>query len=202
MASRAHYGPTARRRGLLLLGVLCRRPVDSPRYPAPTHSARYRAEMDRRRRVSSNAAKHERKAREEAAIERFDQWEVYERDHWLCGICGQEVDPEVLDPDATSASLDHVVPLSRGGDHTRDNSVLAHLICNIRKSVNRDHAYVRPLAGKRSGQSGRRRPATPARAREPRHVRIRETRGQQGWGPDAGITGQGARRCPTWGVGD
>lgn len=110
-------------------------PVDSPHYPAPMHSARYRAEMDRRRRVSSNAAKHERRAREEAAIERFDPWEVYERDHWLCGICGQEVDPEVFHPDAMSASLDHVVPLSRGGDHTRDNSVLAHLVCNIRKSA-------------------------------------------------------------------
>lgn len=110
-------------------------PVDSPHYPAPMHSARYRAEMDRRRRVSSNAAKHERRAREEAAIERFDPLEVYERDHWHCGICGQEVDPEVLHPDAMSASLDHVVPLSRGGDHTRDNSVLAHLICNILKSA-------------------------------------------------------------------
>lgn len=35
-----------------------------------------------------------------------------------------------------SASLDHVVPLSKGGDHTRSNSVVAHLICNIRKSSN------------------------------------------------------------------
>jgi 5-methylcytosine-specific restriction endonuclease McrA len=91
--------------------------------------------MDRRRRVSSNAAKHERRAREEAKIERFDPLEVYKRDGWLCGICGAEVDPAVLHPDPMSASLDHVVPLSKGGDHTRENSVLAHLICNIRKSA-------------------------------------------------------------------
>jgi 5-methylcytosine-specific restriction endonuclease McrA len=110
-------------------------PVDAPKYPEPMHSARYRAEMDRRRRVSSNAAKHERRAREEAKIERFDPLEVYKRDGWLCGICGAEVDPAVLHPDPMSASLDHVVPLSKGGDHTRENSVLAHLICNIRKSA-------------------------------------------------------------------
>jgi 5-methylcytosine-specific restriction endonuclease McrA len=110
-------------------------PVDAPKYPEPMHSARYRAEMDRRRRVSSNAAKHERRAREEAKIERFDPLEVYKRDGWLCGICRAEVDPAVLHPDPMSASLDHVVPLSKGGDHTRENSVLAHLICNIRKSA-------------------------------------------------------------------
>nr|WP_269149928.1 HNH endonuclease [Nesterenkonia alkaliphila] len=92
--------------------------------------------MDRRRRISSNAAKHERRARSEATIERFDPVEVYERDAWTCGICGGKVDPQVLHPDAMSASLDHVVPLSKGGDHTRSNSVLAHLICNIRKSAN------------------------------------------------------------------
>ncbi len=111
-------------------------PVSAPRYPEPMHSARYRAEMDRRRRVGSNAAKHERRAREDAAIERFDPLEVYDRDDWTCGICGKTVDPKVLYPDGMSASLDHVVPLSKGGDHTRSNSVLAHLICNIRKSAN------------------------------------------------------------------
>lgn len=111
-------------------------PVDSPAYPDPMHSPRYRAEMDRRRRVSSNTVRHERRARSEAKIERFDPLEVYERDDWLCGICGGDVDPEVLHPDALSASLDHVIPLSNGGDHSRSNTVLAHLICNIRKSAN------------------------------------------------------------------
>lgn len=110
-------------------------PAGAPKYPEPMHSARYRTEMDRRRRASSNAAKHERRAREDAKIERFDPLEVYERDGWLCSICGTEVEPAVLHPDAMSASLDHVVPLSKGGDHTRQNSALAHLICNIRKSA-------------------------------------------------------------------
>lgn len=90
-------------------------PVDAPAYPEPMHSPRYRAEMDRRRRVSNNAAKHEHRARAEATIEQFD--------------------PQVLHPDAMSASLDHVVPLSKGGDHTRSDSVLAQLICNIQMAA-------------------------------------------------------------------
>lgn len=110
-------------------------PVGAPEYPASMQSPRYRAEMDRRRRVSSNAAKHERRAREEARIERFDPLEVYERDDWMCQICGSEVDRAVLYPEPMSASLDHVVPLSKGGDHTRENTVLAHLRCNLVKSA-------------------------------------------------------------------
>lgn len=110
-------------------------PVDAPQYPAPMHSPRYRAEMDRRRRVSSNATKHERRARQGAKIDRFDPLEIYERDGWICAICGIPVDPAILHPDPMSASLDHVIPLSKGGDHTRENSALAHLICNIQKSA-------------------------------------------------------------------
>ncbi|WP_158070491.1 HNH endonuclease [Streptomyces luteocolor] len=33
-----------------------------------------------------------------------------------------------------SPSLDHVIPLSRGGSHRRDNVQLAHLRCNLRKN--------------------------------------------------------------------
>lgn len=110
-------------------------PVDAPRYPEPMHSPRYRAEMDRRRRLPSNTAKQERRARAEARVEHFDPLEVYERDGWMCRICGSEIDRAVLRPDPLSASLDHVVPLSRGGDHTQENSVPAHLRCNIRKSA-------------------------------------------------------------------
>lgn len=110
-------------------------PVEAPAYPEPMHSPRYRAEMDRRRRVRSNTS-HERRASSEAIIERFDPVEVYERDGWKCGICGGSVDPKVLYPDYMSASLDHITPLSKGGDHTRGNTMLAHLICNLRKWAN------------------------------------------------------------------
>ncbi|WP_166790755.1 HNH endonuclease [Cryobacterium mannosilyticum] len=111
-------------------------PVDAPKYREPMQSPRYRTEMDRRKRVSSNTSRHERRARAEAKIDRFDPLEVYERDEWMCQICGAEVNREVLYPDSWSATLDHIVPLSRGGNHTRENSALAHLYCNLKKSAN------------------------------------------------------------------
>lgn len=59
--------------------------------------------------------------------------DVFERDGWVCGICAAPVDRDLQWPDEMSASLDHVVPLSRGGHHVLSNVQLAHLGCNIRK---------------------------------------------------------------------
>lgn len=58
---------------------------------------------------------------------------VFERDNWVCQICGEDVDPTVEHPDPLSKSLDHIVPLSQGGGHTWDNVQLAHLVCNMSK---------------------------------------------------------------------
>lgn len=65
--------------------------------------------------------------------ETFTYLEIFERDGWCCGVCGESVDRSLAHPDHYSASLDHIVPLSEGGDHTRANSRCAHLICNIRR---------------------------------------------------------------------
>ena len=111
-------------------------PVNAPAHAPSMQSERYRTEMDRRKRVSGNAARHERRAREDARIDRFDPLDVYVRDGWMCQICRSEVNPKVLYPNPQSASLDHVVALSRGGDHTLENTVLAHLRCNLVKAAN------------------------------------------------------------------
>lgn len=59
--------------------------------------------------------------------------EVYDRDGWLCGICTEPVARSLVWPDPMSVSLDHVIPLSRGGAHVLDNVQCAHLSCNVRK---------------------------------------------------------------------
>ncbi len=51
---------------------------------------------------------------------------VAERDGWKCGICGDAVT-------RATWSLDHIVPLSKGGAHTYENVVIAHLSCNSSK---------------------------------------------------------------------
>lgn len=81
----------------------------------------------------------ERRARKRDAVsERFDPRDVFARDGWICGLCGESVDPALTWPAPKSASLDHVVPLSRGGDHTLANTQLAHLTCNTAKGARVD----------------------------------------------------------------
>ena len=65
----------------------------------------------------------------------FTNLEVFERDSWVCGLCSLLVDPDAAYPDPGSASLDHVVPLSRGGEHSLSNVQLAHLSCNVSKGA-------------------------------------------------------------------
>lgn len=66
-------------------------------------------------------------------VERFTRLDVMERDGWTCGLCSLPIDPALAYPAPMSASLDHVIPLSRGGGHSLANSQAAHLICNQRK---------------------------------------------------------------------
>lgn len=68
-----------------------------------------------------------------AAGERFKKIEIYERDEWMCWICGGEIDSNLTYPDPFYVSLDHAVPLSQGGEHTRANARTAHLRCNIQR---------------------------------------------------------------------
>ena len=61
--------------------------------------------------------------------------DVFARDGWTCGLCGEPVDADLPYPHPMSKSLDHVLPLSRGGAHVESNVQLAHLSCNIRKGA-------------------------------------------------------------------
>lgn len=67
--------------------------------------------------------------------------DVAERDHFQCQICESDVDMAIAHPHPLSPSLDHIVPLAKGGAHTMVNSQLAHLRCNMVKS---DHLVDEP----------------------------------------------------------
>lgn len=75
--------------------------------------------------------RHRRRAQVRgAASERFNDRDIFVRDRWICQICGYKINPAAKYPDPRSASLDHIVPLSEGGAHTRANTRLACWICN------------------------------------------------------------------------
>lgn len=76
-----------------------------------------------------------RRARQAAAVyEKVDRVEVFERDGWVCQLCGDPVDREATTRTAMSATLDHIIPVSRGGPHTMGNLQCAHFRCNLRKA--------------------------------------------------------------------
>jgi 5-methylcytosine-specific restriction endonuclease McrA len=56
--------------------------------------------------------------------------DIYERDKWTCQLCGEPVERGAKFPAPLAPSLDHIVPLSRGGDHDITNLQTAHVRCN------------------------------------------------------------------------
>jgi hypothetical protein len=68
-----------------------------------------------------------------ARVEPVDRIEVFDRDKWRCQICGIET---IRQPYTDkSAELDHVVPLSRGGEHSYANTQCACRRCNSLKGA-------------------------------------------------------------------
>ena len=77
-----------------------------------------------------------RRARKKATqVESFRHVDVFERDGWVCALCGRDVDRELRHPHPLSASLDHRRPLALGGTHTLSNVQLAHLVCNVSRQT-------------------------------------------------------------------
>jgi 5-methylcytosine-specific restriction endonuclease McrA len=52
---------------------------------------------------------------------------------WICWLCREPIDPKVRKPSIWAATVDHIVPLSKGGTHTWDNVAPAHAVCNFSK---------------------------------------------------------------------
>jgi 5-methylcytosine-specific restriction endonuclease McrA len=68
--------------------------------------------------------------------ERIYRRKVYERDDWTCRLCLKPVDRDAVVPAPMAATLDHVVPLSLGGEHVYSNVQCAHFLCNSTKGAN------------------------------------------------------------------
>lgn len=74
-------------------------------------------------------------------IDQIDRLTVMERDHWTCYLCG--IDTSMMsDPfDPRSATVDHVVSLTNGGEHSMRNVRCCCLSCNASKA-NRDATHL------------------------------------------------------------
>ncbi|MGP9611596.1 HNH endonuclease [Corynebacterium sp. AOP36-E1-14] len=78
-------------------------------------------------------AASQRAARLGAFVENVDTGTVLNRDGWSCGICGMEIDPKLRHPNRRAGTIDHIIPLSQGGQHHYGNVQAAHYSCNSAK---------------------------------------------------------------------
>jgi len=77
-------------------------------------------------------SKH-RALKRNAFVSDVDRLLIYERDNHICQLCGCLVDLAIKHPNTLSLSIDHIIPLSKGGTHEPSNVQCTHLGCNISK---------------------------------------------------------------------
>lgn len=86
------------------------------------------------RRCIAYTAKHKRRALErQAYVEPVSRGAIMERDKWTCKLCGDRIPKNLTGHHPKAPSLDHIIPLSKGGEHSRANVQAAHFGCNAAK---------------------------------------------------------------------
>jgi 5-methylcytosine-specific restriction endonuclease McrA len=74
--------------------------------------------------------RYKARLRNAPVVEIIDRAYVYDRDNGMCHICRRKVARK-------SFTLDHLVPLARGGEHSTRNVRVAHFSCNSRRGADR-----------------------------------------------------------------
>ena len=77
--------------------------------------------------------KRRRRARKAGARGKIKEIRIFERDKWQCWICGRKTRRTNNQTDPKQATIDHVIPLSKGGQHTAENVACACRSCNVKK---------------------------------------------------------------------
>lgn len=81
-------------------------------------------------------AKDRRRARKaKAYVAPVSRAAVFARDNYTCHLCGGKVDAAARAPHPKSPTIDHILPLARGGTHEPANVATAHFLCNARKGA-------------------------------------------------------------------
>lgn len=83
--------------------------------------------------VRSRAAHKRRAVVHNAFVAHVTPSKIYRRDWYMCKLCNQPLNMNAKAPHPLSPSIDHVIPLTKGGTHEPSNVQAAHLRCNISK---------------------------------------------------------------------
>lgn len=64
-----------------------------------------------------------------AYTEKYSREDIFRLDNFVCYLCREHVSPE-------ERTIDHIVPLSKGGGDGMTNVALTHWSCNYKKRAN------------------------------------------------------------------
>jgi 5-methylcytosine-specific restriction endonuclease McrA len=84
------------------------------------------ANPERAREIRLGIRERYRARKASAFVEAVDAGLLYQRDEGICGICGKPVEHWRFE-------IDHIIPLSKGGEHSYANTQIAHGRCNRSK---------------------------------------------------------------------
>ena len=88
-------------------------------------------------RESHRNSKHIRRIRKATAfVEHVSTVKLFKRDRKRCQLCGKKLNLKRPVPHPLAATIDHIIPLSKGGEHSYRNTQLACFKCNCAKSNN------------------------------------------------------------------
>lgn len=91
--------------------------------------------FDVRKRETRRVSRDRRRARKrDAFIENVYRKRVFDADGYRCHICSKKTDKTKQVPHPKAPTVDHVVPLSKGGTHEPANCRTACFMCNSLKS--------------------------------------------------------------------
>lgn len=68
----------------------------------------------------------------------IDHLTLFELHGWMCWNCKTEINRFLRFPHFMAATVEHIIPLSRGGTHTWDNVAPSHAKCNFEKGDSLD----------------------------------------------------------------
>ncbi len=126
--------PSTKRSHAVYCDRACKAVASEKRRPTRDHAARYIKERDRRLTYATDpermcaAASRRRALKRKAERLQFSKndWQrLVDRYRGCCAYCGKE----------TQLTMDHVVPLSRGGRHSVGNIIPACFRCNSSKNA-------------------------------------------------------------------
>jgi 5-methylcytosine-specific restriction endonuclease McrA len=102
--------------------------------PAPTAPRPPFVGRSRRTRITGFLTSAQARAIPGALFQEIDPIDILDEEGWICHLCRTPIPDDVDRYDALAATVDHLMPLARGGDHIRNNMRAAHRLCNIQKN--------------------------------------------------------------------